>query len=65
MARTPADELTRMFIGAIDMDRAIDALMDEERWPCREYGHFDCASSEGGTCEAEKYALRMKEDEGE
>lgn len=54
-----------MFIGAIDMDRAIDALM-EERWPCREYGHFDCASSEGGSCEAEKYALLMKEEaEGE
>jgi uncharacterized membrane protein len=32
---------------------------EEQRYPCREAGHFDCASTEGGSCEAEKYARLM------
>jgi hypothetical protein len=33
--KTPAQELAGMFIGAIDMDRAVDALMAcrDELWP--------------------------------
>jgi hypothetical protein len=42
-------------------DELIDDL--DDRHPCRQYGHFDCSTSEGGDCLAEHYARRMAEEE--
>lgn len=33
-----------------------------ERWPCREYGHFDCATFEGGRCNAERDARAIADE---